>query len=92
MGRTNYNFIILLLSDWMLFHFQVIQGLDLALALMDTEEECELYVASRFAFGDIGNGSVIPPNSNLTYKITLWEARIENDLETKTISSRKIIG
>ncbi|XP_026463372.1 peptidyl-prolyl cis-trans isomerase FKBP8-like [Ctenocephalides felis] len=71
---------------------EVIQGLDLALALMDTEEECELYVASRFAFGDIGNGSVIPPNSNLTYKITLWEARVENDLETKTISSRKIIG
>lgn len=70
----------------------MIQGLDLALALMDVGEECELHVTSRFAFGELGNGSIIPPNSDLTYKITLWDAKVENDLETKTITSRKTLG
>ena len=48
--------------------FEVVQGVDMAIPLMDVGETCELQVDSRFAYGPIGFKSAsqnIPPDSKV---------------------------
>lgn len=70
---------------------EVIQGLDMAIALMDVGEKSEITIASRFAYGELGYKE-IPSNSTLHYTVELLEAHEEADLERKTYESRKEIG
>lgn len=48
--------------------FEVVQGVDMAIPLMDVGETCELHVDARFAYGSIGHKSAtqnIPPDSKV---------------------------
>lgn len=79
------------------FHFQigdgeVIQGLDLALPLMYIGETALLEVSPRFGYGSLGSAPHIAPNQTLFYRIELVSAEPEPDIESYSISDRKIIG
>ncbi|XP_051175213.1 peptidyl-prolyl cis-trans isomerase FKBP8 [Leptopilina boulardi] len=79
------------------FNFQqgdveVIQGLDLAVALMDVGEEAEIEIASRFAYGTIGEKPNIPSNVTLRYNVKLVSVEMETELESLTVNERKRIG
>lgn len=71
---------------------QVIQGLDLAIPLMDLEEEAELIVGPRFAFGSEGRKPDIPPDATLNYTVILVDAEPEPFLETLPLKERKEVG
>lgn len=76
----------------MLNWYQVIQGLDLAIPLMDLEEEAELIVGPRFAFGSEGRKPDIPPDATLNYTVILVDAEPEPFLETLPLKERKEVG
>uniref|UniRef100_A0A1B6JU69 peptidylprolyl isomerase n=2 Tax=Homalodisca liturata TaxID=320908 RepID=A0A1B6JU69_9HEMI len=71
---------------------EVIQGLDFVLPLMDLEEEAEVIVGPRFAFGSEGRQPDIPPDATLHYSVTLLSSEPEPPLETLTLHQRKEIG
>ena len=72
---------------------EVVQGLDMAIALMDVGELAEISVNSRFAYGSLGEESKgIPPEATIVYTIELLSAHEETDLEKKSFESRKEIG
>ncbi|XP_067002036.2 peptidyl-prolyl cis-trans isomerase FKBP8 [Anabrus simplex] len=71
---------------------EVVQGLDLGLPLMDVGEEALIEVGPRFAYGNIGRGSDIPPNATIIYKVELLSAEHEPDLDTLTAAERSRIG
>jgi FK506-binding protein 8 len=72
---------------------EVVQGLDMALGLMDEGEKAEIICHSRFAYGTIGLQSKnIPSDATIIYTIELVSNREESDLDKKTYESRKEIG
>ncbi|XP_026666563.1 peptidyl-prolyl cis-trans isomerase FKBP8 isoform X2 [Ceratina calcarata] len=71
---------------------EVIQGLDLAIALMDVEEIAEIVVDPRFAYGSLGDEPNIPASSTITYTVELKSSEMEEEIETLTVSQRKEIG
>lgn len=72
---------------------EVVQGLDMAVGLMDVGEKAEITCSSRFAYGTIGLASKnIPADSAIIYTVELVSAHEENDVEKKTYDSRKEIG
>ncbi|XP_003427294.1 peptidyl-prolyl cis-trans isomerase FKBP8 [Nasonia vitripennis] len=76
---------------------EVIQGLDLAVALMDLEEEAEVETASRFAYGSLGRKATaslpeIPPDAKITYNIVLKSIEFEPDIDELEYSERQKIG
>ncbi|XP_066592450.1 peptidyl-prolyl cis-trans isomerase FKBP8 [Prorops nasuta] len=71
---------------------EVIQGLDLAIALMDIGEIAKVEVASRFAYGSLGNKPNIPSDANIIYTVELKNVEPETDIETLSVSQRKEIG
>lgn len=73
-------------------YLQVIQGLDFTLPLMDLEEEAEVKVGPRFAFGSEGRAPDIPPDATLYYTVTLVSAEPEPLIETLPLKQRKEIG
>lgn len=68
----------------------VIQAIDLVLALMNVGEKCLLKVEPRFAYGMKGNPPNIMPNSVLHYEMELVD--VEEDREDLSIAERKKIG
>lgn len=80
---------------------EVVQGLDMALKLMNEGEVAEVTVNARFAYGELGlkdpteHDPVIrsvPPNSTVTYTVELVAMQEESDIEARTYASRKEIG
>lgn len=71
---------------------QVIQGIDLIVALMDCHEISQVEVGPRFAYGSLGNGKDIPPEATILYTIELLEVSKETDLELVNIDERLRIG
>ncbi|XP_043498544.1 peptidyl-prolyl cis-trans isomerase FKBP8 [Polistes fuscatus] len=71
---------------------EIIQGLDLAIALMNVGEVAVVEVASRFAYGTLGREPDIPPNATIWYSVELKSVELETDIETLSISKRKEIG
>ncbi|KAI9556257.1 hypothetical protein GHT06_018831 [Daphnia sinensis] len=71
---------------------EVIQGIDLIVALMDCGEISQVEVAPRFAYGSLGNGKDIPPDATILYTIELLEISKEEDLELVNIDERLRIG
>lgn len=72
---------------------EVVQGLDMAVGLMDIGEKAEISCNSRFAYGSIGLPSKnIPADATIVYTVELLSAHEESDLEKKSYESRKEIG
>lgn len=82
-----YEDIVIQLGD-----VEVIQGLDLAIMLMDVGEVAEIEVASRFAYGKLGKDSIIPSDATILYTVELKKAEIETEIETLPVNERKAIG
>ena len=75
-----------------LTRLQVIQGLDLIVALMDVKEISQIEVGPRFAYGSFGNGKDIAADSTILYTVELKKVDKEKDLEDITIDERLVIG
>lgn len=77
---------------------EVVQGLDMALKLMNVGEQAEVIVSSRFAYGEQGLKNEehpeksVPPNAKITYTVELVSTKEETDLESKSYAARKEIG
>ncbi|XP_076646119.1 peptidyl-prolyl cis-trans isomerase FKBP8 [Halictus rubicundus] len=71
---------------------EVIQGLDLAIALMDVDEVAEIEVDPRFAYGHVGKLPNIPPNATIFYTVELKSTEMEEEIETLSVNQRKEIG
>lgn len=77
---------------------EVVQGLDMALKLMNVGEQAEVIVDSRFAYGEQGLKNEehpersVPPNAKITYTVELASSKEETDLESKSYGARKEIG
>ncbi|XP_062543358.1 peptidyl-prolyl cis-trans isomerase FKBP8 isoform X2 [Armigeres subalbatus] len=77
---------------------EVVQGLDMALKLMNVGEQAEVIVSSRFAYGEQGlkdedrPDRSVPPNEKITYTVELVSTKEESELETKAYAARKDIG
>ncbi|KAK6624382.1 hypothetical protein RUM44_011241 [Polyplax serrata] len=71
---------------------EVVQGVELAVPLMNVGEEAVIIVAARFGYGSIGNPPKIPPNSRITYEVTLIDASPEPCLEQIPFDERKALG
>lgn len=59
---------------------------------MNLEEEAELIVGPRFAFGSEGRKPDIPPDATLNYTVILVDAEPEPFLETLPLKERKEVG
>jgi FK506-binding protein 8 len=72
---------------------EVVQGLDMAVGLMDVGEKAEIVCNSRFAYGSIGLPTKnIPADATMIYTAELLDVHEETDLEKKSYDSRKEIG
>ena len=70
----------------------MIQGIDLAVALMELGEVSQLEIGPRFAYGSQGNGKDIPADATILYTIELLKVENEKGLEEVTIDERLKIG
>ncbi|ESO87592.1 hypothetical protein LOTGIDRAFT_127555 [Lottia gigantea] len=59
----------------------VIQALDLGVSLMEIGETCELFAASKFAYGERGREPDIPLNSDITYTLELLKYEKKPELD-----------
>lgn len=71
---------------------EVIQGLDLAIGLMNVGEICELKIQPRLAYGSKGLEPKIPSDATVHYRVELLSAEPEEELENLTVEQRKIQG
>lgn len=76
---------------------EVVQGVDMCIPLMNEGEIAEVKLNARFAYGSIGlknldGNVVVPPDTNMVYKVELISSKEETDLEKKSFASRKEIG
>jgi len=71
---------------------EVIQGLDLALPLMDVGEMALLEVGPRFAYGAQGRKPNVPPDATIMYTVELLSSEPEPDIETLPVATRRDIG
>ncbi|XP_043784436.1 peptidyl-prolyl cis-trans isomerase FKBP8-like isoform X1 [Apis laboriosa] len=71
---------------------ELIQGLDLAIALMDVNEIAEIEVDPRFAYGSLGKEPNIPSNATILYTVELKSSELEAEIETLNANQRKEIG
>lgn len=80
---------------------EVVQGLDMALKLMNEGEVAEVIVNARFGYGELGVKDptehdpvkrTVPPNATITYTVELVSIKEEGDVETRSYASRKEIG
>lgn len=78
--------------DIVLGESDVIQGIDLVIPLMDDKEVSRIVIKSRFAFGKIGKGSEIPPNSTLECELHVLSVEWPEDEVILPIDERIRIG
>ncbi|KAL7636064.1 UNVERIFIED_CONTAM: hypothetical protein RMT77_013883 [Armadillidium vulgare] len=71
---------------------EVIHGLDLIVCLMDKDEESEIFMESRFAYGEKGFEPHVPPNSNVFYVVHLIDYKPEDEPESLSVQERLSIG
>jgi FK506-binding protein 8 len=72
--------------------WQVVQGLDLALPLMDVGEVALLEMGPRFAYGTLGREPDVPPDATVVYTVELLSSELEPDVEMLPAAKRKDIG
>ena len=66
--------------------------MDLAVALMDVGEEAEIEIASRFAYGTLGDKPQIPSDATLWYTVELKAVEYEPEIESLAVNQRKEMG
>ncbi|XP_048583994.1 peptidyl-prolyl cis-trans isomerase FKBP8 isoform X2 [Nematostella vectensis] len=74
---------------------EVIQAFDLAVALMEVEEVCELVTDPKYAYGEFGRKECtppVPPNAKITYELELMAVSDGPDLELMEDEERIKIG
>lgn len=71
---------------------EVVQGLDVALGLMNINEKCMLKIQARLAFGSVGLAPKIPPNATVIYVIELVDVTDASEPGELSISERKLKG
>jgi len=99
-GRLESGFVVEKLDNiWIqLGDYDVIQGLDMAIPLMNVGEKAEIVVSSRFAYGSMGlkneeePDKSIPADAAITYTVQLLAVKEEEDQEEFTYETRKKIG
>lgn len=87
--QVYYCLLLFNICNMILILFKL-QGLDLAIALMDVDEVAEIIVDSRFAYGKQGK-KPIPPDATITYTVELKAVELEPEIETLSISQRREI-
>ncbi|CAG9860350.1 unnamed protein product [Phyllotreta striolata] len=70
----------------------VIQGLDVALGLMNIGEKCRLQIEPRLAFSKKGLASDIPPDATVIYDVELVQVEPEDVIDSMTIGERRQKG
>jgi FK506-binding protein 8 len=70
----------------------MVQGLDLALPLMDVGEVALLEVGPRFAYGSEGREPDVPRDATIMYTVELLSSEPEPEIETMPTATRKEIG
>lgn len=73
-------------------HFKVVQGLDVAVGLMNKKEHSLLKIQSRLAFGDRGLPPLIPGKATIIYDIQLVDVKEETEFDSLSIQDRRKIG
>ncbi|KAK2550347.1 Peptidyl-prolyl cis-trans isomerase FKBP8 [Acropora cervicornis] len=74
---------------------EVIQAFDLAVALMELDEVCELVTDPKYAYGKAGKpdgNPPIPPDAKLTYELHLLATRDGPNITNMTDEERLILG
>ncbi len=61
---------------------QAIEGWEIAIPKLHVGSKVTLYVPAKFAYGDMGIGDVIPPNSPLMYEIELIDILSPDQFQT----------
>lgn len=82
-----YIFNILLVN----LYFKL-QGLDLAISLMNVGEIADVEIHPRFAYGKYGLYGSIPEDAVMDYTVELQYIEPEPDIETLSVEQRKKIG
>lgn len=78
-------------------NYEVVQGLDMALPLMDVGEKAEVVCSGRFAYGELGlvneadPTKTIPGNATITYTLELVSTK-EEDEQEQGFEVRKKVG
>ncbi|KAF5293880.1 hypothetical protein FQA39_LY13585 [Lamprigera yunnana] len=72
--------------------YEIVQGLDLALGLMNLGERCKLKVESRLAYGHKGYNHVVPPDADIYFDVELLTVEPEDEPENLTITERRTKG
>ncbi|XP_050297331.1 peptidyl-prolyl cis-trans isomerase FKBP8-like [Anthonomus grandis grandis] len=70
----------------------VVQGLDVAIGLMNKTERCLLKIGSRLAYGEKGLPPHIPPNATVVFDVELVDIMPEEDCESLTLLERQKLG
>ncbi|CAH0550282.1 unnamed protein product [Brassicogethes aeneus] len=70
----------------------VIQGLDVAIALMNVNERCLLKIAPRLAYGNKGLPDKVPGDATVVYEVELLSVDYEDEPENLPIKERKRLG
>lgn len=71
---------------------QLIQGLDLALGLMNEGEKCDLKIQPRLAYGSKGLEPKIPIEATMCYRVELVSVEPEEEPESLSLAQRKFQG
>ncbi|XP_011193416.1 peptidyl-prolyl cis-trans isomerase FKBP8 [Zeugodacus cucurbitae] len=78
--------------------FEVVQGLDMVIPLMNIGEVAEVSVDSRFAYGSLGlknekdDSANVPADSTLTYEVHLLDCKSEDFSDLKSFEVRRKYG
>ncbi|XP_068145424.1 peptidyl-prolyl cis-trans isomerase FKBP8 [Drosophila tropicalis] len=80
--------------------YEIVQGLDMVLPMMNVGEVAEVSVDPRFAYGSTGlkinkdddTEVVVPPDAHLTYEIELLDAKYEDFSDLKTFEILRKYG
>ena len=72
--------------------YEVIQGLDLALGLMNVGEVSKLKIEARLAYGQKGFENRVPPDTTVHYTVELLEVVPDDEPEQLTITQRRLKG
>lgn len=81
--------------EFILGEGEVIQAFDLAVALMELDEVCELVTDPKYAYGKAGKpdgNPPIPPDAKLTYELQLLATRDGPNVANMTDEQKLIIG
>lgn len=70
----------------------VIQGLDLAIPLMELDEISEIIIKPRLGYGKLGREPDIPPHSTITYQVELMAVEDDPEPENMSFAERKKVG